>query len=550
MKALLTGFSRVFSGPTDPQPHQLAKKTRSPGSYNLLFVSPSQRENSTFEQAHQNLNSHDMKILQDAARQEPSVSSIRPAIGYWKDGAEESNAIHLKDPGTLDHLAATLGSQFNQKGVIYFKEDHEGPDVAHLISIPEKDPDVIHNHLWNQHGIEYKTIVPTTEGALVHLLDFSGTLAPSARQFTEDHKGRIVSIPGHIHSLGGDTREEAQVEYNKILNNNDSAEDPVKLARPGDLPHNNWKQVPSSGSGNLLYHAGPYIVKATDKHGDPLTEVNGARAMEIMGLPHIQAHAFEHGGVPHIALPYLKNAKTIRELTPEDVSNHQHHFHPAKVVKLATAEWLIRADDRHSGNYLFHPDRGIVPIDFGRTFHSMLHVPVGREEEFMNPFGFDGPTDNIKRPPEGARFRMGLHDSGDMNDWHLMPEDAASYALHPYGDPYTPGPTRIPPGELASLLPHKERVAHLAAMSALRLGPKEAEHAAAAVRHRFDALQKLLSHAGNEPVPIAAIRWVLPHYASHLTKTYMQSHNKTAHERLKPFDYPAIKHLENFPALG
>jgi len=77
------------------------------------------------------------------------------------------------------------------------------------------------------------------------------------------------------------------------------------------------------------------------------------------------AYSFRGDHIVHA--PYLPG-KPLSRMTDEDVA------HPSvtkdSVLHTLTAEWLGAVADRHSGNYLFHPDHGIVPIDFGLTGRS------------------------------------------------------------------------------------------------------------------------------------------------------------------------------------
>lgn len=151
-------------------------RTDSPVEH-VLYVSPSTREGSTFDQAAQGMASPDMQALTEAAKLQPTVRAVHPALGMWKDGAEESTVVHVGDPAQLHPIAEKLGRAFKQKAVLTFSGDPDGPDARHVLIVPESDPTKI-NEDTERHGIQFKTMVRDPKGTRVEVVDVGGALGP------------------------------------------------------------------------------------------------------------------------------------------------------------------------------------------------------------------------------------------------------------------------------------------------------------------------------------------------------------------------------------
>lgn len=183
----------------------------------VVYVSPSDRENSTFEQAARNLNGPAVTKLREQAMLLPTVRAAHAALGYWKDGAEESAAVHVGDPQYLPRVAATLGKAWRQKGVLWFHEHPDGQDARHVIVVPDTDPQKIHDDMM-RHGIEYKTLVPMGGKTRVEAVDQGDSMRPEFLGYAAEAGALSHAIKaGHAHFVGGDSREEAAAEYEKLL---------------------------------------------------------------------------------------------------------------------------------------------------------------------------------------------------------------------------------------------------------------------------------------------------------------------------------------------
>jgi len=187
--------------------------------YHAIFVSSSERDNSTIPQAKAGLQSPGFHKLVSLGHEMPAANGGQSGIGYWKDGAEESRIVKLRDPKPLAYAAARLGKAFNQKSVLTFREGPDGHDVAHVLVVPETDPDKIHADMMAR-GIEYKTVVPhpTDPGkSVIHLIDFAGGTTRDIEAYARDVRAEHYKHIGTADLIGADSRDEAHRIYDKVL---------------------------------------------------------------------------------------------------------------------------------------------------------------------------------------------------------------------------------------------------------------------------------------------------------------------------------------------
>lgn len=184
--------------------------------YHVVFVSSNDRdEASTIHQAKAGLTSPRFGDLIQLSHAIPAVSGGRSGIGFWKDGAEESRLVHLKDPNAVRYVAARLGKAFRQKAAIGFTSG-AGGDVAHVLRVPESDPEKIAKDMMD-HGIEYKTIVPHRTGSTVHVLDMNGDISSSVEGYARQSGAEHTRHLGTVHWVGEETREAADKLYDEVL---------------------------------------------------------------------------------------------------------------------------------------------------------------------------------------------------------------------------------------------------------------------------------------------------------------------------------------------
>lgn len=141
----------------------------------------------------------------------PDLPSARKALGVWSGGAEPAYVLSGADAADR---ALRLGADWHQHSVLSFAEG-PGDDKAHMILVPSKNAEAIHAQAL-KHGVEYKTLIPTPRGTLVHVIDQGNELAPQI-----DAWAREAGAIGHKILTGMATLTRL-------------SGGPVKLARPGD----------------------------------------------------------------------------------------------------------------------------------------------------------------------------------------------------------------------------------------------------------------------------------------------------------------------------
>lgn len=199
-----------------PKPEKLSRSDAN--GYNKVIVSSSQREGSTLAHARAGLSSPEFEDLVLASHRVPGAEGGKSGYGFWSDGAEESRIVNVANPALVPEVAAHLGKAFGQKAAIGFTSGAGGGDIAHVLSVPSTNVQAIADGL-GKHGVQYKTVVPKpAEGrSEVHILDengdFAGPISNFARETKSDHQQHV----GKIHFIGGETREDGQQAYDRIL---------------------------------------------------------------------------------------------------------------------------------------------------------------------------------------------------------------------------------------------------------------------------------------------------------------------------------------------
>lgn len=184
----------------------------------VVYVSPSDRDGGGFEQAIHGFHSPAMVEQAKAAMQLPTVRQVKPGYGFWRDGAEESNTVHVGDPQFLARVGAVLGRQFRQKAVLTFHETPDGTDARHVIVVPETDPRKIHDDMM-RHGIEYKTMIPLPGGQTrIEAVDAGDAMRPEFGGYAREAGAVSHQVrAGRAVFIGADDREAAAREFDKIL---------------------------------------------------------------------------------------------------------------------------------------------------------------------------------------------------------------------------------------------------------------------------------------------------------------------------------------------
>ena len=196
------------------------------------MVSPNIAENLTSDQASERLSFEQARQRLNSERQERLVTSFEDidkklhldsehidAIGEWADGAENSVFVKVY-AGTLEDIrysAAQKGDLADQKAVIAFKTDKQGPDSMYEFDL-KADAQHARSILSNA-GIQYRTLVPGTGITHIAILDPGSSLGRNLEKLEElqHHDVEIRVYHGHGEFIGGDTREQGHAAYHAII---------------------------------------------------------------------------------------------------------------------------------------------------------------------------------------------------------------------------------------------------------------------------------------------------------------------------------------------
>lgn len=111
------------------------------------------------------------------------------------------------------------------------------------------------------------------------------------------------------------------------------------------------------------------FVKQMHDNGSPFAEEAASHVFKALGVPHIPVRAVDDD----VAVSRFRpDVIPLHDLKPEHLDRARVHLHdPNHVGPTYLAEWLLNADDRHAGNYVWSPTDGVMSIDHGISFHPM-----------------------------------------------------------------------------------------------------------------------------------------------------------------------------------
>jgi hypothetical protein len=187
------------------------------------FVSPNTSENLKVQQAIKGMNSREESALRLKAINLSCVvrSRVRAfrALGSWSDGAEHSVMLRVRsDEATLRYLLARMGRDTQQKYVIYFHPQPDGPADLYTLR-PRADTRnlLALTTALEQAGIPFRTLVPAKEGTIVYIIDLDRDMREKILNAARTLRARVSSQPGKAQLFGEDSREQAKAVFEQEL---------------------------------------------------------------------------------------------------------------------------------------------------------------------------------------------------------------------------------------------------------------------------------------------------------------------------------------------
>jgi hypothetical protein len=181
-----------------------------------LFLSPNTDVNLSPEEAQRRLGSPDhvrFKVLAGDILRAVGAgrAEVHDAVGDWSDGTENSFLVVVASPpdgATLRYVAVWFGLLADQKAVLTFRPDGQGPDALGAFDVPEDDLESV-RLLLDRHGLPHRTLMERGNGYRVVVLDRGGRLAGPLERLARRKgvHGRVLR--GYAEALGGRDRYQA-----------------------------------------------------------------------------------------------------------------------------------------------------------------------------------------------------------------------------------------------------------------------------------------------------------------------------------------------------
>ena len=230
---LLLSLTLVVEG----QDRVTAKST--PRAVGYGFVSPNTREGLQLEEAIENLHSADEDELVQQSHELGcrlrAKLRVNKALGTWRDGSENSVMFSFaSDESTMRYAAAVLGKTWQQKTVLYFRKQEDGPARMYLISVRRRrqrlnlEAQTLVKTL-DKTGVSYRTLVPLKMRVVVYIVDLSNELQSQVQVVARRLHSRVISFSGTSAFIGDDKdpslarslfeKEMKAFEANHSLNN-------------------------------------------------------------------------------------------------------------------------------------------------------------------------------------------------------------------------------------------------------------------------------------------------------------------------------------------
>lgn len=212
------------------EPVRISEKIEDPieTSDAFSFVSPNIEENLSPETVVENMNSqrhtYIRKMAQDIDKGMGLTAITFNAAGFWGDGQENTLFTLYKNIDTYEDLrynVALKGLASDQKAVIPFLADENGPDTLYIISFGNETQTDVEKKL-THFGLEYKTIFELNGKTMAAIFDKESGLDENINNLKQ-YADSIISKKGRGEFLGNkntwdeNTRAGARRIYREVI---------------------------------------------------------------------------------------------------------------------------------------------------------------------------------------------------------------------------------------------------------------------------------------------------------------------------------------------
>lgn len=199
----------------------------------IEFVSPNVRTHLDLKSAVRELGGKHQAALEKVAgeiNRSLKIGSARetPVVGAWADGAE--NSVMMTAHTDWDRAvtaSAMKGYLANQKSVLVFQQQNDGQAVLATFEAKGSVED-IHKQLL-QDGIAYHTLVPSKNGATVHVVGFDSGGVDSIKKAAERYDSKVTIQFGRAELIGdsgpdegkgsdSEQRDRARAGFERVIN--------------------------------------------------------------------------------------------------------------------------------------------------------------------------------------------------------------------------------------------------------------------------------------------------------------------------------------------
>lgn len=215
------------------------------GISGIEMVSPSVAEHLSFDEAERALHGARQREVMAIAPQVDAIVGVQShqaeAIGAWSDGAENSIIVTLTGDPTYEQIrvsAAMKGELADQKAVIPFKAEEDGPDAMYVLEAPSTNLKEVHDQL-EADGVVYHTLERHAGGTRVWVFDQGTTLGETIEKVGQKYGRQPKQIDGRGEFLGGETRAEGRARYQEVISRNLERDQRISWERLRD----NWRET-------------------------------------------------------------------------------------------------------------------------------------------------------------------------------------------------------------------------------------------------------------------------------------------------------------------